>query len=126
MKKLRSNIINFFYKHRVVDSHIGVLKVNIWLYVLATYLNLHLIGINISFNGWPIFRFYVDLCKPPYNLIFKFMLFGFGIDTNRKRAKEAHIAVGEYFAKKEEALKNFKKSLNSEQSNLITEYENLR
>jgi len=123
-----NKIINFFNKHRIIDSHIGIWEIHLWLYVFATYYDLNIFGVILKIHKWTILKFFINLNrnKKPRLISFKFKIFGIGIDTDKKYHKEVHKRVDEYFKKKEQALKRFKDNLSEAQKKLIQEYEYLR
>lgn len=125
---MRNKIINFFFNHRIIDSHIGVWKFHMWIYLLATYLDMHLISINIRIHRWSIVNFQIELNynARPHNLSFKFTIFGVGIDTDKKYNQEIHKQYEEMRSKEKKALEDFRESLNPEQEILISQYEELR
>jgi hypothetical protein len=110
---MKSSIVNFFYKNRIVDSHIGVFPFNIWIYFLATYLDLHIFQIIIQVKGFPLLVFGLDLNtgSNPRKLDFTFKICKFGIDTSKVYSQKCSKFVDEYFAKKKEAFKEFKETL---------------
>ena len=123
-----NKIINFFYKHRIIDSHIGVWKIHLWLYVFATYCSLNIFGVIFSIYKRTILDFSIKINpnKKPRLFSFKFKIFGIGIDTDKRYHGEVHKKVDGYFKKKEQALKEFKDNLSEAQRKLIQEYEYLR
>ena len=123
-----NKIIKFFHKHRIIDSHIGIWEIHLWLYVFATYYSLNIFGVIFSIYKQTILDFSVRFNpdKKPRLFSFKFKIFGIGIDTDKRYYEKVHKRVDEYFKKKEQALKEFKDNLSEAQRKLIQEYEYLR
>jgi len=124
-----NKIIKFFHKHRIIDSHIGIWKIHLWIYVFATYYSLlNIFGVTISIYKRTILDLSVRLNpnKKPRLFSFKFTIFGMGIDTDKRYYEKVHKKVDEYFKKKDRALKEFKDNLSEAQRKLIQEYEYLR
>jgi len=125
---MRNKIINFFYKHRIIDSHVGIWDIHLWLYFLATYFDLYLVGIIVQIYNWEILNIFLQLNrgKRPRSLSFKFKIFGIGFDADREYNKELHKEMEKSLAMKKVALKIFKDGLNDEQRELIEKYDSLR
>ena len=125
---MRNKLINFFYNHRIIDSHIGIWKFHIWIYLLATYFDLYLIGISIQVYKWSIMRISLGYNhkKMPQNLSFKFLIFGKGIDTDKTYNQKVKQKVNEYFEKKKQALDEFRNKLSDAEKSLIEKYDVLR
>ena len=125
---MKNKIINFFYDNRIIDSHFGFWKFHMWLYLLATYYDTYLIGIAIRIHKWQILRFYINLNHnaKPHTLSFKFLIFGVGVDTDKKYNQQAHENYEAYSKKSKQTLKEFKDSLNPEQKELIKQYDYLK
>jgi len=58
---MRNKIINFFYRNRIIDSHIGIWHLHIWIYLFATYFDMHIISISVYFKQFCIFGFSFEL-----------------------------------------------------------------
>jgi len=125
---MKNKIINFFYKNRIIDSHIGICGLNTWFYFFATYIDTHVISLHICFYKWSLLHFSIDLnCHiHPHSLRFIFKIGKWGIDTEKEWSKQSSIRCDEYFAKKKEALSKFKNKLTEKELKIIENYDYLR
>ena len=124
---MKKKIVNFFYENRIIDSHIGIFPFHVWIYFLATYLDLHIFQIIVQFKGFPLLFFGLDLNtgSNPKKLSFTFKICKFGIDTDRAYSQSCSKFVDEYFAKKKEAFKEFKETLTESELEKAKKYNEL-
>ena len=124
---MKNKIINFFYRHRIVDSHIGLWDLHIWLYFLATYFDMHIIKISIYIRGFYIFLFDLELNKSnPRLFSFEFKIFNLGFDTDKGYHKKVSEDIDKWLTGKKEEKNKFLDSLNEKEVKLIGKYDLLR
>ena len=120
--KMKIKLINFFYKHRIIDTHIGIADFHIWIYLLATYFDMHIFTLNISFARHSIFSFSVELNKNRPHLAFEFTLFNKGIDTNRERYRKSDEWYENYKKEQKQKFKELERKMTDKDKEVAKEY----
>ena len=118
-----NRVIEFFYKNRVIDAHIGIWKLHIWLYFFCTYFNMYIIDITIKNLIEIGLRINRD-CVPRL-FSFTFKIFNVGINTDKKYYAELCKRSKNYTEQKKETKKKFMNNLNEDEIDLIKEYDEI-
>ena len=124
---MRNKIINFFYKNRIIDSHIGIWDLHLWLYLFATYFDMYIIRISICFKQFCIFAIGFELNKGKDRGLFEFAfkIFNVGFDTSKKHTAEVREWYEKYRLKRTEEFEELKKTLTEEEIEKAIKYKEL-
>lgn len=124
---MRNKIINFFYRNRIIDSHIGIWDLHIWLYLLATYFNMYVMGITFKIKRFYIFEIVITLNKNEERRLFdiEFKIFNIGFRTSEKYYSEINKRYEEDQIKRKKERNKFVNTLTQEELKKAIKYKEL-